>query len=202
MDDVKATKLVINLKDGIIQAEGDETFVRDVYNDFKEVVSKRAVISPNLAPTPAAIEQITDANEQAESARAPGRSPQPRVRRQGVGTPKGGDASFKPKFDNDLDLTGIDEYYAKYSPTNNSEKILVFAGFMRDQLGKVTFTAHEIYTCYFTAKEKIPSAFVQAFRDCQSRTHFIKFTTMMDIEIAIPGANWLNGQGKKKAATE
>lgn len=201
MDDVKATKLVINLKDGIIQAEGGEDFVREVYNDFKEVVSKRTFIP--APPAPAAIEQIPPAEDDGETQRSPAGPAKGKARRQpGTGNKGSGDSTFKPKFDPDLDLTGIDEFRAEYSPTNNSEKILVFAAFLRDKLGKATCTAHEIYTCYFTTKEKIPEAFVQAFRDCQSRTHYIKYTNMSDIEVTIPGNNWLNARAKKKTAVE
>ena len=43
--DIKPSKLTINLRDGIVQAEGDEKFVRDVYNDFKEQVTRSQYIS-------------------------------------------------------------------------------------------------------------------------------------------------------------
>jgi hypothetical protein len=197
MDDTKPTKLTINLKDGIIQAEGDEAFVRDVYNDFKEVVSKRVVTTPVLPSAPPALEQEPGADETKEVSKASTTPAKAKGKRQSPTAD-----AFKPKFDNDLDLAGIDEFVAAYSPSNNSERILVFTAFLRDKLGKATCTAHEIYTCYFVTKQKIPEAFVQAFRDCQGRTHYIKYTTMTDIEIAIPGQNWLNGQGKKQAPAE
>jgi hypothetical protein len=201
MDDAKATKLVINLKDGIIQAEGGEDFVREVYNDFKEVVSKRTFIP--ATPAPAAIEQIPSSDDEGEAQRSSAGNAKGKAKRQmGAGNKGSGDAAFKPKFDPDLDLTGIDDFYAKCAPTNNSEKILVFAAFLRDKLGKAICTAHEIYTCYFTMKEDIPTAFAQAFHNCRSRTHYIKYTTMSDIEVTIPGNNWLNAQAKKKAAGE
>lgn len=198
MEEVKSTKLVINIKEGIIQAEGDEAFVREVYNDFKEVVSKKAV----TASTPAALEHIREPTSEKDSQGSTATSPRGKAKRIASSNKGGGDTVFKPKFDTDLDLTGIEEFYAKFSPVNNSEKILVFTAFLRDHLSKATCTAHEIYTCYFITKEKIPAAFVQAFRDCQSRTHYIKYTTLNDIEVAIPGNNWLNAQTKKKAASE
>jgi len=200
MTDSKSTKLVINLKDGVIQAEGDEAFVREVYNDFKEVVSKRAVIPP----APAALEQSRDVHD-GELERQPAGNPKAKAKgkRAATGGAKSGDSTnYKPKFDNDLDLNGLDDFCAKYSPNGNSEKILVFTAFLRDSLQKSPCTADEIYTCFFTAKEKIPTAFLQAFRNCQSRTHYIKYESPAQIEVAIPGNNWLNAQAKKKASAE
>jgi hypothetical protein len=191
MDSV--TKLLINLKEGIVQVEGAEEFVRDVYNDFKERVSKPVVIP---STTPARLEQQP---EDIEGSTAPIKTGGPRRSASGAGK-TGGDASnYKPKFNNDLNLADLPQYYEKYAPSGHNEIILVFAAFMRDKMGKAPCTADDVYTCYFTmrAETKIPTAFVQAFRNCQTRTHYIKYTSLTEIEVAIPGDNFLAAKSKQ-----
>jgi hypothetical protein len=56
------------------------------------------------------------------------------VKRKSAGSGKSSDVSaYKPKFNPDLDVLGVGlaDYYKKYEPANNSEKIVVFAGFRR-----------------------------------------------------------------------
>lgn len=187
----ETTKLLINLKEGIVEVEGAENFVRDVYNDFKERVSKPIPFAP--AP-PAQIEQFNDEQED-------GSEPAPRTRakhrRSGAASGKTGEAgSYKPKFNDDLNPRGLPEFYDQYAPKTHSEKILVFAAFLRDKMRISPCTANDIFTCYFTMKNKTktPEAFVQAFRDCQSRTHYIKVISLTEIEVAIPGDNFLTSK--------
>ena len=43
MDAHMSTKLTINLRDGILDVEGSEEFVREIYGDFKSEVAKRKI---------------------------------------------------------------------------------------------------------------------------------------------------------------
>jgi len=184
------TKLLINLKEGIVQVEGAEDFVRHVYNDFKERVSKPIVLSPASV---AQIEQLEGDDAPEEEKENKHRKAKPK--RTNNSTSKTGEtANYKPKFNNDLNLVGLAEFYEKHAPSNHNEKILVFVAFLRDKMGKSPCAADDIYTCYFTMKNKtkIPGAFLQAFWNCQSRTHYIRFTSPNEIEVAIPGDNFLS----------
>ena len=84
MDDQKPTKLMINIKEGIIQAEGDKSFVRDVYNDFKEVVSKRVVTAHELQTAPPALEQAKSMPETSGAAKLPPTQPKAKGKRGSV----------------------------------------------------------------------------------------------------------------------
>jgi len=189
----ETTKLIINLKEGIVEVEGTEDFVRDVYNDFKERVSRPVPLPP--AP-PARLEQFKATGE-AEGTLAARRTTT--TSRRGVAAKTGETANYKPKFNNDLNLNGLAEFYDLYAPKTHAEKILIFAAFLRDKIGISPCAADDIFTCYFTIKNKTktPEAFVQAFRDCQSRTHYIKFISLTAIEITIPGDNFLSSKSRK-----
>jgi hypothetical protein len=193
------TKLAINIREGTVEVEGDEAFVRSIYQDFKEHIGKLVALQP-AAPRALAVAPdhpaITD-----ESAAQSKKKPHRR------GSSKAGEnsrsADYKPTFDGSIDLSGLEEMYDEFDPENHSEKILLFAIFLRDTVKRVPCTADHIFTCYFTlkAKTETPAAFLQAFRTAQSRTHYIEYSSPQDIQITIPGDNFYNAKLKKKSET-
>jgi hypothetical protein len=194
------TKLTINLKDGILDVDGSEDFVRSIYEDFKGEVAKRLTIAPvapkqidaTPAPSPEAIEALAEMPKKARTRRAPISSDGQKPR----------SAKYKPTFDPTLDVNGLVEFYDSMDPDNIAEKILTFAIFLRDHRNMQSCTADDIFTCFYTVKDrtKIPEAFEQAFRDTQSRTHFIQVNSLQDITITIPGNNKFEDMKKKRKA--
>lgn len=193
------TKLAINLVEGTVEVEGTEEFVRFVYEDFKEHLSKKVAVrsasTPPLEHEQASVRLITD------------QSPTPKKRKAGSGDSGKSRAAgaYKPKFNTALDLTGLEQFFDDWNPENNFEKILVFAVFLRDALNIAPCTADDIYTCFATlnrkGKTKVPEAFAQAFRDAQSRTHYIEVKSMQEIHITIPGDNRFNEKKLSKKGT-
>jgi hypothetical protein len=107
-------------------------------------------------------------------------------------------------FNSTLDLSGLAAYYGQYEPANHSEKILIFATFLRNVIKVQSITANDIFTCYQELKgvTKTPEAFLQAFRDTQNKTHFIDYISPVDIQITIAGNNYFNLKMKKKSAAD
>lgn len=197
----KNTKLVINLRDGIVHVEGDELFVRDVYNDFKERVSKPILVEQSsLAPQ---LEQRNLAEEDLEA-------PSPRLRGKSrrkaatISGTKGEVANYKPTFNSALDLSGLASYYRQYEPANHPEKILIFATYLRDVVKVQSITANDVFTCYQEMRSvtKTPEAFLQAFRDTQNKTHYIDYISPTNIQITIAGNNYFNMKLKRKGVAE
>jgi hypothetical protein len=189
------TKLVINMSEGTVQVEGTEEFVRFVYQDFKENLSK------NVGPRQAlpALEQATKTPPLLTDQTV---TPKKRSRKTGSSDgpiPRAAAAS-KPKFNTALDLSALEQFFDDWKPENNFDKILVFAVFLRDQLEVAPCSADDIYTCFATlnrkGKTKVPEAFAQAIRDTQGRTHFIDYKTMQAIDITIAGDNHFNEKKK------
>ena len=192
------TKLVINMNEGTVQVEGTEEFVRFVYQDFKEHLSK------GVEPRPALVPALEHAKETPALLTDQSVTPKKRGARK-TGSSDGANpraSGYKPKFNTALDLSTLEQFFDEWKPENNFEKILVFAVFLRDRLNIAPCTADDIYTCFATlsrkGKTKVPEAFAQAFRDTQNRTHFIDYKSMQEIHITIPGDNRFNEKNQQK----
>lgn len=197
------TKLTINMRDGILDAEGSEEFVRTIYEDFKGEVAKWPSTAPApphqiVAPVPnstnAHIREIAGSDTKKQPAKGPTSNNE---------VSKKATTKYRPSFDATLNLKSLPTFYDEMAPQNASEKILIFASFLHETLGFQSCTADHIYTCFFTVKDKtkIPEAFEQAFRDAQSRTHFIQLNSLQDISITIAGNNHLEEMKKRKNAS-
>jgi hypothetical protein len=195
------TKLTINLRDGILDVDGSEEFVRSIYDDFKGEVAKRL---PLTTGAPRQIEAAAFAAPEPEAEIPKDKTKKPRAKRAAT-TGEGQKAragKYKPTFDPNLNLKRLPEFYDRMKPENAAEKILIFAVFLKEELKMHFCTADHIYTCFFTVKDrtKIPEAFEQAFRDTQSRTPFVQVTSMQEISVTIPGSNRFEEMKKRKAA--
>lgn len=187
------TKLEISISEGTVLAEGSEEFVRFIYQDFKDNIAKHLARPFPQSKTVASPSVLLLDDAKAGKKKTPHK-------------PKTGDAEkarsgdYKPKFVSSLNLAGLDVFYAECAPTNNYEKILVFSVFLRDRVQIEPCSADDIYTCFFTLKNKtkIPEAFLQSFRDAQSRTHFIDFVSVLEIRVTIAGDNYFSQKLQKK----
>jgi hypothetical protein len=195
------TKLTINLKDGVLDVEGSEEFVRTIYSDFKDEVAKRQVgsgLPQQIGATRLPVQEPIIVSQQPKAKK------QPRAKRVASGSDgqKVRSGKYKPSFDPSLDLKRLPEFYDGLAPANAAEKILIFMVFLKENLNIDHCTADHIYTCFFTVKDRtrIPEAFEQAFRDTQSRTHFIQVSSLQDITLTIPGSNRFEEMKKRKIA--
>ena len=186
------TKLTINLREGVIEAEGSEEFVRTVYDDFKERMSK-PIVSPGASKPLLEAPAANDANSEGDE-----EGTKPSTRKTGKLEVKRA-STYKPKFNPKLDVSALEAFYDKYMPSSHSEKILIFGIFLRDELKNSPFSADDIFTCYFAMKHKTdaPEAFWQAFATMKNRTHFIDYTSQDKIEITIAGDNHFNRKLKR-----
>lgn len=183
------TKLHINLAQGIIDVEGDAELVRSVYEDFRD-----RLIADGVNQRSVSFAQVEDAPAPKSEASKPTPKPKPRLtpkRKQKAAddstTSMNADA---PSRDKNLNTVKLRDYYAQYSPSNASEKILVFLKFLTDVLEIDRPNTDQIYTCFLEAKEKPPQAFAQAFRDASSKKGFIDFNAADDIVITTKGNNF------------
>lgn len=192
---MSTTKLAINVREGTVEVEGDEAFVRYLYEDFKEQIGKLVTIQPAPATVPRAIDlpALTDDAKSNKPSKA-GR------RASAKGTDKPRATQYKPAFSTKLDLSQLESFYDEYDFDNHSEKILAFAILLREKLSIAPCTADDIFSCYATLKKKTstPTAFLQAFYVAQQRTHFIEFVSTAEIRINIAGDNHFNKSLKKK----
>jgi hypothetical protein len=191
------TRLVINLREGVVEVEGGEEFVRSIYDDFKERVSR-----PTLLPAVPPKQLTTDLRTGEDDDE--GRSSRRKAAKKSTSadTKKAKAVDYKPTFNSKLDISGLETFQDQFVFANNSERILAFAIFLRDQLGIAPCSADDIFTCFFTLKHKceVPEAFLQSFRTAKHRTHFIDYSSFEAIEVTIAGDNHF--KRLKKAGAE
>lgn len=178
------TKIILNLRDGLLEVEGEESFVKEVYEDFKKLA--------NDFKSPAHKEH------------------EPRilktVEKEGKESPKNGSSSNRkkkgvkksvPTFVKDLDLSvknnsqDLKEFFKLKSPSNNMEKNVVFIYYLKT-IGKVEdITLDHIYTCYKYVNEKVPGALAQSLLDTASRKGWIDTSNMNSIQLPVAGENFV-----------
>ncbi|HMG47836.1 MAG TPA: hypothetical protein VK614_10285 [Allosphingosinicella sp.] len=194
-------KLKVDLSQGILEIEGDEAIVRELHADFKTY----ALTAMPRRPTHA----VVDPSEAIEM-RTPGAgSPlgggrvsraKPKRNRAAADAQPARDDPYIPKVVKDLDPTGLKDFSSQFRPNSHPERILVFGKFLLGQ-GRDTFSADEIYTCYFVLKERLPKRFVQALIDARGKTYaFIDYASYDEITVTSIGENHFNHDMKKASA--
>jgi hypothetical protein len=195
-------KLHINIQQGAVDVEGDESFVQAVYEDLREQVRTQFGKLPERPETPVA------SSDQSGAAGPTGNARRRPARRTGkTGTPDGGKgrvADYKPSFNANLDLAKLPDFYSKLSMENHREKILAFTVFLRDEVGINPCSADDIYSCYFVlkSKTKIPTAFIQAIRDAQNKAGFVQFVSIAEVRVTTAGENHYQAMLSRKGAEQ
>ncbi|UGX85518.1 hypothetical protein [Phyllobacterium meliloti] len=189
-------KLHIDLNQGIIDADGDETFVLSVYNDFKNIIVSKATI-------PAVVSVVEKAGHQdntlQSNSKTKSKTKKTISKKTAVGTGEAvGISSHKPSLVKSLNLSDLTEFISKYEPKNNADAILLFTKFLDEKLSITPCTVDQIYTCFLHIKRKIPKAFGQSFIDARGNSYgYIDFTNTADITITTIGLNRINHELEK-----
>jgi hypothetical protein len=193
-----ALKLKIDFAAGTFDAEGDPDQLERLYQDFSDRMAKFRIAKPRSAeiddPEIAEAETIEDALTVRRRKR-PSRSPQ----RETDDGARVGD--YTPTRVKNLDLAGLDASYRQWVTKNHPERILLFAHYLQEEMQISPCTADQIFTCYLQTKEKIPKAFVQAFRDASGNKYgYIDYKSLTDITVTIHGRNQVEHGGIAKRA--
>ena len=124
-----SAKLHINFSQGILDVEGEESFVKSIYDDFRDEALRNFATGLNDS---AAEEPNAGAGSSAEAALQTKR--RRKAARQKSESGKVKQSDYNPKFNRDLDLSQLTAFYDQFAPKNHSEKILIFSVFLRDKL--------------------------------------------------------------------
>lgn len=195
-----ASKLHINVAQGVIDVEGDEELIREIYSDFREQLL--ANFGDGSAQANAGEQDAKDAGSGGETSgggkSTPTRRQRTRKRKDtGDGRPVASD--YLPTRLKDLDVSGLKEFFEKYEPRNQPERILIFAKFLQDK-GHDPCNADQIFTCFMTLKERLPKVPLQALRDAHGRNYgFIDYQSPAHVKVTLTGENHFNHDLKMKA---
>lgn len=173
------TKLKIDLRSGVLEVEGEEAFVREVYQDYKDKVSQ-----DNFTPIP-----DTD-REEAEPKTTP---KQPKAKNNGSKTGSKRKESYQIVKDLELSAKNGKEalktFYAKKSPTTAMQRNAVFVYYL-EKVAKIGGVGvNHIYTCYKDVNEKVPGALRQSLLDTSFKKGWIDTKSMENITITTHGEN-------------
>jgi len=197
------TRLTINLRDGHLQVEGGEDFVRAVYQDFKERLAKTRHLNQAIGVDEPE-DESGDRSDQGTLRRTkPRRKAAARkdMAANGAQEPKGsagGMTRCEPKRDPDLDLSELATYAGQYELRSNPVRYLVYAQFLKDKLSIAPCSIDHLFSCFLEMKDDLPNNMGQNLVDTRARNGFLKFGSPETIEITTTGINHFNKKLKKK----
>lgn len=197
---MSTAKLHINLSQGLIEAEGNEAFVLKVYDDFKARLQTIRERQEGVPDDPSS-EDKADSGQPTRGGK--GRKKAASARKaagEAQGGRAGGISRYEPKRDPDLDLAELAAFVGQFEPKGNPERYLLYAWFLKENLGKDSCSIDDIYSCFLEMKDDIPVRIGQNIIDTRARNGFLKFTSPHDITITATGINHFNKKIARKTA--
>ena len=171
------SRIRLNIDKGILEVEGREGFVLQVYEDFKQ---------STLESRPQASESRKRVKEQEGVVRENGKKPR---------SSKGPRA--KPRVLENLNLAAsngrlsLRDYYTQFAAKTNFERNLIFVYYLQNELKLETITADHVYSCYAAVKGKYPTAMVQSLYDTNHKRRWLNTESIEDIKLTTVGVNHL-----------
>lgn len=174
------TRIRINLNEGSIEAEGEEAFVKSIYDDFKNQLA-------------------TARTNDGGSAEQAGVEHSPAAPKAGSAPRKALSKRAKAGFTivKDLDLSGknnsksLRDFYTEKVPSTAMERNVVFVYFLKQVVSVAQVTLDHIYSCYKDVGVKYPNALRQSVADTSSRRGWLDTKSFDDIKLATPGENYV-----------
>ena len=187
-------KLKIDLQTGVIEIEGEEKFVQDVYGTLKENFTQFQ-LGANKSNHSSVIDvEVGGQNSLDEKNKKP--------RSHSVTRKKESYQIVK-----NLDLSGkaggvsLKQFYADKSPTTGQENNLVFVYYLQKVLNLNGISADHVYTCYKDVGAKPPTALKQSLLDTASKKGWLDTSNPSDITVPISGENYVDHDLPKKVKT-
>jgi hypothetical protein len=191
------TKIHINLKQGIIEAEGSEEFVERIYKDFRENVTSKVDLEHDVDETKGS--GVKDKPTNPASAAAP--------KKQSAQKPKSKGGAVEASLVKDLDLTGggtsesLRDFCAKYVIKTNLERNLVFTYYLANVLNLKEFGINHLFTCYRNIPgTKLPGNLKQSIYDTSSKGWIAVKSIDNDISVPVMGINHIEHDLPKAGA--
>ena len=196
------TKLKIDLSQGLLEVEGSEAFVRNIYADFKAHfagVQEEAPAKPRRsrrakpkADTPAVAVTVTTTTDAEPSAPEDEPVKEP--------APAKSSASKKYQHIDDLELEATDDHPALIEfmdakfPITNPERNVVFLYFLQNMLKLKSIKPDHLYTCYRAAKIRAP----QNIESTIDYRGWIKSTKTGNLSLTADGRAYVEQQLPKR----
>lgn len=183
---MQESKLKIDFNQGLLEVEGSEDLVREIYNDFKDSLKTRpqAKVEESINP----IEKAAVTTSQPSSKRT-------------ASKPKSKAKAKKPSdstgsFLKDLNLMGDDttkslrDFYGQYEIKTNLERTLAFVYYLQYEKELTGININHIFTCYRGIEGlKVPGNLKQNLLDTSFKKGWLDTSDMEDIKVPVSGMN-------------
>lgn len=184
------TKIHINIKQGIFEAEGSEEFVERMFGEFKENIKIEKLDGVPIPPS-------SPTSDSQEASRQSKESPKKTAPKKAKATKtKGG--SSEATLVKELDLTGgatkesLRDYCARFVIKTNMERNLVFTYYLQNILEVKGFGVNHIFTCYRNIPNtKIPGNLKQSLYDTSAKGWIAVKSIENDISVPVIGVNYI-----------
>lgn len=182
---MSTAKLRIDISQGLLEVEGSDQLVREIYADFKDQLH-----GPTSSPT-------------AKSTKPLGKTPSPKsdegsTDQRSSGRKKASSGGTQPSIVKDLDLSGkakkverLKDFHASFTINSNLERNLVFMYYLQHKIEVSPITPDHVFTCYRDVGVKVPTALVQSLRDTSNRRGWLDTANTNDLKVTVPGMNHL-----------
>jgi hypothetical protein len=175
------SKIRIDLSQGIIEAEGSEEFVKEMYHDFRERLPPRIVHVPPAAKSNAIPPRPRDNSSVSRA-----------------GAIKKSKASRTPVIVKDLDLAGkngrpgLKEFAAQYRPLRGAVEPIGLSVYYLTKLATLKpITIDHVYTSVDRLGVRKPRRLDQAIWDAARRKGWLSAESLDDLQLTIAGENWV-----------
>ena len=182
---MSTAKLRIDISQGLLEVEGSDQLVRDIYADFKgQLVGSRP---------PLTVRESTE-SKNPQPSKSDGDSTVQKL----PGKKKATSGSVQPSMVKDLDLSGktnnverLKDFHASFTIGSNLERNLVFMYYLQHKIEISPITPDHVFTCYRDVGVKVPAALVQSLRDTANRRGWLDTANTNDLKVTTPGMNFL-----------
>lgn len=190
---MQESKLKIDFTQGLLEVEGSEEIVREIYNDFKEslnnipqtAMNSTTMASPNDELKP---NQTTKSSEKINT-------PKPVAKTKSKTKPKKASDTSGTLLKNlnlmgDSNVESLRDFYAKYEIKTNQERTLVFVYYLQHKREIPNININHNFTCYRNIDGlKIPGNLKQNLLDTSSRKGWLDTADFENIQVPITGMN-------------
>lgn len=170
-------KIKIDISSGIFEVEGDETFVKEIYQQYKDKLDQKWKIHSFRPTVPE--EQMGNEGTKKTTPQKP--TVKPKFR-----------GSKSPKLVNNLNLStgnqmSLKDFFKEKNPESALEKNAVFVYYIEKKLNITGITTDHVFTCYKELNEKYPEALRQSLVDTYHRKGWISTSSMTDVKMTTRG---------------
>ncbi len=174
------SRLKIDLVSGVIEVEGEETFVQGIYDEYKvqlqeinkfDVRKTHLANSPTLAPTP-----------------GPEKNKVTKVKRN--------KQNLTPTFVKDLDLSSkngksLRDFFGEKTPSSAMESNAVFVYYLQKTANVSNIDFNHVYTCYKDVGVRRPTALKQSLIDTASGKGWLNTSSLTNLKLTTSGENFV-----------